>query len=176
MAARKGSESSLTTNNENAVEKATPYQRFLLKLESEAAFSEVDGSTLMADTIESMLMAESLEAAAAAMESGLMSAKDHMVDVPHQVNAIQVRKSTKGEEGSFPFYLVVDAVRFDTGEAVTYSVGAPYVFTLLYRAFEEDRLPVSIIIKLKPTNSGNDVMLAKIIKSPVINVSDSPGF
>lgn len=157
------------------VQKVTPYQAFLKRLEFEASDPENDMGNLTAETVEAMLAAGSLEEAIAAQESGMLSAKDHMVGIPHQINNVSVRKGDKNDGGGTGYYLLVDAVRHDTGEEVKYTVGAAYVLTILYRAREEGKLPANFIINTKRTGSGNDMMLIKMLGGQTIT-GEKPAF
>lgn len=157
------------------VQKATPYQAFLKRLEFEATDPENDMGNLAAETIEAMLLADSLEEAIAAQESGMLSAKDHMVGIPHQVNNVSVRKGDKNDGGGLGYYLVVEGIRHDTAEEVRYTVGASYVLTALYKAREDGRLPANFIINTKRTGSGNDMMLISMLKGQTI-ASEKPAF
>lgn len=150
------------------VQKASAYQVFLKRLEFEASETRDETNSITAQTIEAMLLADSLEDALAAQDTGMLSAKDHMVNVPHQVNDVSVRKGDKNDGGGLGYYLIVDAVRHDTGEEVRYTIGAAYPFTVLYKAREDGRLPANFIITTKATGSGNDMMLIKMLGGQTI--------
>lgn len=157
------------------VQKATPFQAFLKRLEFEATDPENDMGNLTAETVESMLLAGSLEEAIAAQESGMLSAKEHMINVPHQINNVSVRKGDKNDGGGLGYYLLVEGVRHDTGDEVRYTVGAAYVLTVLYKAREDGRLPANFMITTKRTGSGNDMMLIKMLGGQTL-VSEKPAF
>lgn len=157
------------------VQKATPYQLFLKRLEFEATEARDETNDLTAQTIEAMLLADSLEETIAAQDTGMLSAKEHMVNVPHQINDVSVRKGDKNEGGGIGYYLIVDGVRHDTGEEVRYTVGAAYVFTVLYKAREDSRLPANFIITTKKTGSGNEMMQIRMLGGQTVTVA-APDF
>lgn len=157
------------------VQKATPMQLFMKRLEFEASEQLENAGDMAAATIEAMLAADSLEDAIAAQDSGMLSAKEHMVNVPHQINNITVRKGDKNDGGGLGYYLIVEAFRHDTGEEVRYSVGAAYVLTALYKAREDGRLPSNFMIVTKKTGSGNEMMFIKHLAGQTI-AAERPDF
>lgn len=117
-----------------------------------------------------MLNATSFEDAVEAQESGIPSGKN-LVDVPLSVTEFKVAKSdakfTSQHENSLPFYMVVEAVNLDTGEPVTFSVGAPNVMILLWQARYFSHLPGYFIIRAKETPNG-EMLLLKSFKAAAV--------
>lgn len=104
------------------------------------------------DILARMLNAESFEDALAAQESSILSGK-LMVGVPHTINDFTVRKSDDKYSG-IGYYTIVNGVRHDTGEPITYAVGAPNVMVILWQAGRFGLLPGDFQIHSRETQNG----------------------
>lgn len=119
------------------------------------------------DIIARMLTAESFEEALAAQDSSLESGKN-LVGVPHRVDDFQIRKSDSkyaDNEATLGYYAVVKGVRLDTGEPLTYSVGASNVVAILWQAQKFGHIPGTFVLDSKTSQSGYDVLFLKPYKS-----------
>jgi hypothetical protein len=151
-----------------------PYQRFIDMLAQQAELSQSfsDSSDVMADIVDGMLAAESLEDAIAIQDASRPSGKS-MVDIEHEVTEIEVVKGdVQYEEHSLGYYLRVTATlmepfatagkAYQPGEVIVYATGAPNVVTLLFKAQRQDRFPLGVVIRSKAVANG-DLLLLRLI-------------
>lgn len=152
------------------VQQASPFSRFVEMIRGEAELTETfdNGSEIMADVINRVLSAETLEDAFAAQDAGLQNGKDY-VDVELTVNEFSVRTSDSKyrKDGDLGVYVRVDAVRLDTGETVQFFTGAPNVVVMLWQARKLDKLPLDCVVKSKETANGELLTLKPLAKRVV---------
>lgn len=149
------------------VQQATPFSRFVEMIRGEAELTETfdNGSEIMADVINRVLAAETLEDAFAAQDAGLQNGKD-FVDVELNVTDFSVRTSDSKyrKDGDLGVYVRIDATRLDSGEVVQFFTGAPNIVVMLWQARKLDRLPLECVIKGKETASGELLTLKPLSK------------
>lgn len=152
------------------VQQASPFSRFVEMIRGEAELTETfdNGSEIMADVINRVLAAETLEDAFAAQDAGLQNGKDY-VDVELTVNDFSVRTSDSKyrKDGDLGVYVRVDAVRLDTGESVQFFTGAANIVVMLWQARKLDKLPLDCMIKGKETANGELLTLKPLPKRVV---------
>lgn len=149
------------------VSQVSPFTRFVETIRGEAELTETfdNGSEIMADVINRVLMAETLEDAFAAQDAGLQNGKDY-IDVEITINDFTVRTSDSKyrKDGDLGVYVRVDAVRLENGETVQFFTGAPNVVVMLWQARKLDKLPLDCIIKSKETANGELLTLKPLPK------------
>lgn len=152
------------------VQQSTPFSRFVEMIRGEAELTETfdNGSEIMADVINRVLSAETLEDAFAAQDAGLQNGKDY-VDVELNVTDFSVRTSDSKyrKDGDLGVYVRVDATRLDTGETVQFFTGAPNVVVMLWQARKLDKLPLECVVKSKETANGELLTLKPLSKRVV---------
>lgn len=119
-----------------------------------------------ADVLAKILSATTFEDSIDAQETSLRSAQN-LKDIPFMIHSFEVRKSNK-QDASIPVYLVVNADNMETGENMTFGVGAPMVVACLWQAEKFGKLPGSFMIKGKETGSGNELLLLKPFKAVTV--------
>jgi hypothetical protein len=140
-----------------------------LELSASLEGSGANSADITASVIERMMSADSLDEAMDAQDASLPSGKS-LADVEMLVNGITVlRSDAKYTEHSLGFYLVVDAVRLDTGEEFRFATGAPNVVALLFRADNQGMLPREFVIRSRETQNGELLSLRNVPKRAVRN-------
>jgi hypothetical protein len=107
--------------------------------------------------IQNILIADTLDEAISAQSSSLLSAKNDMLDVAHTVTGFRLRRSDDKyvrNDRSLGVFAVVEGVRKDTGDHVTYWVGAANVIAVLWQAREREQLPGDFVISGRETDNG----------------------
>lgn len=152
------------------VQNASPFSRFVEMIRNEAELTETfdNGSEIMADVINRVLSAETLEDAFAAQDAGLQNGKDY-VDVELNVTEFTVRTSDSKyrKDGDLGVYVRVDATRLDSGENVQFFTGAPNIVVMLWQARKLDKMPLECVIKSKETANGELLTLKPLSKRVV---------
>lgn len=162
-----------------AAAEVKPYQRFVQHLANRAELSatDFDSSSITKTVVDGMLEADSLEAAIALQDAGILDGRD-MVGVPLLINGWQVVKSDGKFEGPLGHYyrfndnadvedVEPDAIDLRNGEPAVFATGAPNVMTLLAKAQMTGRLPLHCEITSRDTKNGALLGL-KLIASTVI--------
>lgn len=143
----------------------TPHDQFLRYMHNRA---EIDGANNTFDVQSSMmdkiLTAQSEEDIWEADEAGL-EAGQSLVDVELEVRSMKVLKSNRPDfDNGMGVYIVVNAVRLDTGEEIIFNTGAPGLITKL-RAFEAlGKFPLQCVIKARTAGNGDVLKLRPIPK------------
>jgi|SRR5581483_899080 len=149
------------------IQRQTPFEKFVnaIRLEAEMADQIDEGQNIAADVIGRILEAESLDEAFAAQDAGLQNGKD-FVDVEIIVNDFLVRTSDSkyNKEGSLGVYVRVSGARLDNGESFQFFTGAPNVVALLWKARNEEKLPLECKIQSKETANGELLTLRPLPK------------
>jgi hypothetical protein len=184
MAAENAPSKSNTPDKGQTVMVPTMFERWVdaLKTEARLSASEFDARTITATVADAMLSAGSLEEAITAQDAGIPSGKD-MKDIEHTVLSWELAEGdSKYEEHSLGVYMRVHAQLIETalvngklyqpGEEIDYAVGAANVMTLLYVARREDRLPLDVVIRSKPTGNG-ELLLLRLVPSRAVRASAS---
>lgn len=155
---------------EGQVSRQTPFEKFVsaIRLEAEMADQIDEGTNIAADVVSRILEAESLDEAFAAQDAGLKNGKD-FVDVEIVVQDFLVRTSeTKyNKEGSLGVYVRVSGARLDNGESFQFFTGAPNVVALLWKARNDNHLPLECRIQSKETANGELLTLRPLPKRVV---------
>lgn len=156
--------------NSGQIQQVSPFERFVMAIRTEAEMvDQIDeGSNIAADVIGRILEAESLDEAFKAQDAGLQNGKD-FVDVEIVVHDFLVKTSeTKYvKDGSLGVYVRVSGARLDTGESFQFFTGAPNVVALLWKARQDERLPLECKIQSKETANGELLTLRPLPKRVV---------
>lgn len=166
----------VSPKSSGAPETVKPYQRFKDHLANLAELhaDEVNGDDIAKNVIDSMLEADSLEAAIAAQDAGILDGRD-MVGVPLEVRDWTVVKGDQKFETPLGHYFrfgdkdgYADAIDLRTGQPAVFATGAPNVCTLLHKARMTGRLPLHCEITSRDTKNGTLLGL-KLLPATVIS-------
>lgn len=157
-----------TTRNSN-VEQLRPFEKFKneLSMLAEAAVSEMDGKAITVNVVEAMIEADSLEAAIAVQDQGILNGKD-MVNIEQEIREFTIVESDDKYDSALGVYVRVEnAVRLDTAEPVVWATGASNVVTLLRKAQRSGRLPLQCVLRARETKNGDLLTLHLIAPRPI---------
>lgn len=119
---------------------------------------------LSMDTLEDILAAQNLPGSIAGKE---------FTDVPIEFfrNEVKFILSTQAEYNqTFPYYVLIDAVRLDTGERVTINCGAFTIVSVLYACISKGLLSddkgLTVSFKSADTASGNTRLFFQPYSAP----------
>jgi hypothetical protein len=160
------------------VKKLSPVARLKQMLEMEAELDGSQGSNFMDLAIEEMLLADTFEMTMelAASDAGIANGKT-LVNKPIRVSAFQVVKSDAKYQDSSPlgYYLrITEAVYRKTGKDVQFATGAPKVVVPLWRARNENKLPLDCVVREREVGSGTMLFLELDDEASVIE--EAPGY
>ncbi len=138
----------------------SPYQRWIDILTIEADLSGTEEAEFVLDDVLSGIIdAETMEDAFEASTKGPESGKG-LVDVELAVKDVVIYHS-RISTGRFKFVAKVEATRLDTGEDVTFRVGAPNVVALYWKAREFGKLPLECVITERDLGDGKGLLNLK---------------
>lgn len=141
-----------------------PFQRWLeaIKAEAEVTARFTDRKEVTENIGDSILAAESLDAAIAAQDAGLPSGQN-IADIEHVVTDFDICEGeAKYEENSLGVYFRVSAALMSTGEPFQYTVGAPNVLLVLHTARRLGDLPGEFVIRKKASANGDVLLLRRV--------------
>jgi hypothetical protein len=159
----------------NSVTKLSPMQRLKNQLEMEAELdAQGDSTNFMEQSIEEMLLADTFEQTMelAASDAGLANGKA-LINKSIRVTEIQVVKSDDKYIDSSPigYYVRVIGTYRNTGKDFIAATGAPKVVIPLWRARNENRLPLDCVVREREVGSGT--MLFLELDGPITVVEES---
>jgi hypothetical protein len=151
-----------------------PYERFIehLAMLAEVDSGISDGDAIAADIMDRMLTSGTLEEAIEVQNAGLPSGKS-LIDIEIAITGFVVRKGdVEYEEHSLGYYLRCDAIRMDTGEELTFAVGARNIVTLIVMARQQDKLPLECVFRSRKTQQGA-LLTLHLLPKRAVNISAS---
>jgi hypothetical protein len=144
------------------VAKLSPVQRLKVMLATEADIDGGNGSDFMEQSIEEMLLADTFDEVMelAASDAGLNNGKS-MINKPIQVTAFAVTRSDAKFEASSPlgFYVRVSAAYKKDGKEIQFATGAPKIVVPLWRARQENLLPLDCVVREREVGAGTMLYL-----------------
>lgn len=149
------------------VNKATPLQRFIQKLELEASIDSTFDSTGFVESIlNNMIEAETLEDALAAQNAGSTGGRD-LVGTELEVRGFTLVKAGARYKSLLGHYMLVDAINLSTLQESPFNTGAPNIMINLWKARETSRLPLPCVIRSRDTDNGTLLTLEILPKRPI---------
>jgi hypothetical protein len=127
--------------------------------------AEQDGSTrsfdVAANQMDKLLTAETEQEIWDADEGGTFSAQD-MTDIELRIRGYKVAVSSDEYDSPLGHYILIDAVRLDTGDEVIVNTGAALIITKLRMLESRDLLPVEAVIRGTKAAKGTVLKLKQI--------------
>lgn len=150
------------------VQQLTPTQKWMRELSVLAQIpdSRRDAADVSAGITSAMLMAETLEEALEAQDSGLPSSKT-LVGKELSITDFVVCESGGQFDNGLGHYFLIEATLLETGEQILFSSGAPNIMTIVWKVRQANRFPYECKIEGSPTKNGELLRLKPLPKRAV---------
>ena len=155
---------------ESLRERAT--QGFEAWLDRQAVLSENNSGAFMGEQVANILLADDTDEMWSADDIGDTASSREMPDVEMSVQSFTVhRGQLEYSESTFPYFMIVQAARLDTGEEFVFSTGAPLIMAKIKWLDDHEELPAECVIKAATTRKGYTVLKLYKISERAVRVT-----
>jgi hypothetical protein len=127
--------------------------------------AEADGATrsfdVAANQMDKLLNAETEQEIWDADEGGTFSGQD-MIDIELLIRGYKVAVSSDEYDSPLGVYILIDAVRLDTGDEIVVNTGSPLIITKLRKLESRELLPAEAVIRGYKAAKGTVLKLKQI--------------